>query len=176
MWRLAALGALLAVAACATPPPATLPGDALSGRLSLQVDAHGGRAAQSIAAGFELRGNAERGELRLSTPLGTTLVAASWSPEQARLVTPQGETLYADLEALSLAAFGETLPLRALPDWLQGRPWAGAPGAAQPLQPGPGFIQLGWTVDLARLGTGQVLALRADPPGVRLRAQMDVAP
>jgi outer membrane lipoprotein LolB len=169
-WLLAAL----ALAGCAAVPQAPTGSQALSGRLALQVDALPDRPAQSISASFDLRGNAEQGELRLSTPLGTTLAAAFWGPGEARLVTPQGEKRYDDLDALSRDAFGESLPLRALPDWLQGRPWGGAAEPAMPLQPGPGFVQLGWSIDLARFDSGQLQASRAGPPAVRLRAQMDV--
>ncbi len=170
----ATLLAALALAGCAAlPPPET---GAIAGRLVLQVEAHQHRPAQSLSAGFDLRGNAEHGELRLSTPLGTTLAAAYWGPDEARWVTPQGERRFDDLDALSHDAFGESLPLRALPDWLHGRPWAGAAEPAQPLQPGPGFVQLGWTIDLARFDAGQLLAWRAGPPGVRLRVVLDTAP
>ncbi len=165
--------ATLALAGCATVPPAPTGSQALSGRLALQVDALRDRPAQSISASFDLRGNAQQGELRLSTPLGTTLAAAFWGPGEARLVTPQGEKRFDDLDALSRDAFGESLPLRALPDWLQGRPWPGAAEPAQPLQPGPGFVQLGWTIDLARFDSGQLQASRTGPPAVRLRAQLD---
>jgi outer membrane lipoprotein LolB len=172
--RAATLLAALALAGCATAPPVE-PG-AISGRLALQVDAFHDRTAQSLSAGFDLRGSAERGELRLSTPLGTTLAAASWGPGEARLATPQGERRFEDLDALSRDALGESLPLRALPDWLRGRPWPGAEQPARPLQPGPGFAQLGWTIDLARFEAGQVFAWRAGPPAVRLRVQLDTAP
>ena len=173
MRRGAWLLATLALAGCAAVPPAQPGSQTLSGRLALQVDALPDRPAQSISASFDLRGSAEQGELRLSTPLGTTLAAAFWGPGEARLVTPQGEKRFDDLDALSRDAFGESLPLRALPNWLQGRPWPGANEPAQPLQPGPGFVQLGWTIDLARFDSGQLHAWRAGPPGVRLRAQMD---
>jgi outer membrane lipoprotein LolB len=171
--RGACLLATLTVAGCAAVPPAPTGSQALSGRLALQVEAMPDRPAQSISASFDLRGSAEQGELRLSTPLGTTLAAAFWGPGEARLVTPQGEKRFDDLEALSREALGESLPLRALPDWLQGRPWPGAAETAQPLQPGPGFVQLGWTIDLSRFDSGQLQAWRAGPPVVRLRAQMD---
>jgi outer membrane lipoprotein LolB len=174
--RLAALAATLVSIGCATAPPSAPGPELLTGRLSLQVEAHLDRPAQSLSAAFDLRGNAERGELRLSTPLGTTLAAASWTPDEARLLTPQGETRFADLDGLSRAVFGEALPLRALPDWLQGRPWPGAGDPARPTQPGPGFEQLGWAIDLARFDIGQVLAWRPGPPGLRLRAQLDTSP
>lgn len=173
---LATVAATLALAGCATPPPAVPGADLLSGRLSLQVEAHLDRPAQSISAAFDLRGDAERGELRLSTPLGTTLAAASWGPAETRLVTPQGETRFADLDDLSRAVFGEALPLHALPDWLHGRPWPAAGEPPRPMVPGPGFEQLGWSIDLARFDSGQLLAWRPGPPSVRLRAQLDRAP
>jgi outer membrane lipoprotein LolB len=174
--RAAWLLATLALAGCAAVPPVpSVPGSppALSGRLALQVESMPDRPAQAISASFDLRGSAEQGELRLSSPLGTTLAAAFWAPGVARLVTPQGEKRFADLDALSREAFGESLPLRALPDWFQGRPWPGAAEPAQPLQPGPGFVQLGWTIDLARFDSGQLQVSRAGPPAVRLRAQFD---
>jgi outer membrane lipoprotein LolB len=170
--RSATLLAALALTGCATVPP-TEPGT-IAGRLAVQVDAFRDRPAQSLSGSFDLRGDADRGERRLSTPLGTTLAAAFWGPGEARLVTPQGERRFDDLDALSRDAFGESLPLRALPDWLQGRPWPGATEAARPLQPGPGFVQMGWTIDLARFDSGQLSASRAGPPAVRLRAQMDI--
>jgi outer membrane lipoprotein LolB len=174
--RGATLLAALALAGCAVPPAGPPTADRLSGRLALQIDATGERPATSISAGFELNGNAEAGELRLNSPLGTTLAAAFWGPDAVRLITPQGERTFDDLDAMSRAAFGETLPLRALPDWLHGRPWPGAGEAAVPLQPGPGFSQAGWTVDLAQFDQGRLLAWRTAAPAVRLRAVLDGPP
>ncbi|MBX3641873.1 MAG: outer membrane lipoprotein LolB [Rubrivivax sp.] len=174
MRRRVLLPALL-LAGCASVP-APQGGSSVSGRLSVQVDATAERPAQSLSASFDLQGSAERGELRLGTPLGTTLALASWSPDEARLATPQGERRFANLEGLSREVFGEALPLRALPDWLRGRPWAGAAEPARPLPTGPGFMQLGWTLDLARFDDGLLQAWRAGPPAVRLRAQVDAAP
>jgi outer membrane lipoprotein LolB len=170
----ATLLAALTLAGCAVVPPPPESG-AISGRLALQVDAHQDRPAQALNAAFDLRGDAQRGELRLSTPLGTTLAAAFWGPRETRLVTPQGERRFDDLDELARDAFGESVPLRALPDWLHGRAWAGA-APARPLQPGPGFEQLGWTIDLTGFDAGRLLASRPGPPGVRLRVVLDAAP
>jgi outer membrane lipoprotein LolB len=172
--RCSALLLALSLAGCASTPPPQ-PGS-VSGRLSVQVEATQDRPAQSLHANFDLQGGAERGELRLVTPLGTTLALASWAPGEARLATPQGERRFDDLDGLSREVFGEQLPLRALPDWLRGRPWPGSSEAARPLQPGPGFVQLGWTVELTRFDNGLLQAWRADPPAVRLRAQIDPLP
>ena len=165
----------LCLSACATrPPPVT--GEILSGRLSLQVEAQGGKAARSVSAAFELRGDAERGELQLATPLGTVLATASWSPGRASLATAEGRTDFEDLDMLAREALGEALPLRALPDWLHGRPWAGAASAPTAPPRDAGFEQLGWTVSLARLDEGWLLARREAPPAVTVRAKLDEVP
>lgn len=174
--RIAALFASAALCACAMPRGTDALAPAVAGRLSLQVEATPERPAHSLSAAFDLRGSAHRGELQLSTPLGITLAAAYWGPGEARLVTPQGERRFADLEALSVEALGEALPLRALPDWLQGRPWPGAPSRASDVAQPRGFEQLGWSVDLARFNTGWLQARRATPPVVSLRAQLDSTP
>jgi outer membrane lipoprotein LolB len=77
-------GAALLLMGCAPlRPPGPRPPDLWSGRLSLSVRSE---PAQSFSAGFELSGRPEAGELLLSTPLGTTLAQARWSPGQALLV------------------------------------------------------------------------------------------
>ena len=69
-------------------------------------------------------------------------------------------------------ALGESLPLAALPDWLAGRPWPGAPHT-----PGEaGFVQLGWQVSLARRSEGWIEARRAAPPAVLVRVKLDDNP
>ena len=39
----------------------------------------------------EVAGSAEQGSLELSTPLGTMLAQARWSPAEATLVTPRAQ-------------------------------------------------------------------------------------
>ena len=167
---LAACGLL---AACATRPPPSQDMPWTSGRLSVQVAADGARAARNVSAGFDLRGNAERGELRLTSPLGSLVAAARWWPGSAVLQTPQGQVDFPDLDSLSNEALGESLPLQALPDWLAGRPWLGA--SSQPLEAaqGAGFEQLGWRVLLARLDEGHLDAERLAPPVVKLRVRLE---
>lgn len=164
-----AVAFVLLLSACATVKAP----DALTGRLALKVDAHGGEPSRSMSASFELRGDARQGELSLTTPLGTTLARARWQPGEAWLAANGGESRYGDLTSLAEAAFGEAIPLDALFDWLHGRPWAGS--GSRPLQGQPGFEQLGWTIDLVRLGEGWVVASRAAPPVVTLRAKLDPA-
>lgn len=160
-WLAAALAA-----GCATVPA---PEDVLSGRLSVRVDALGDQPARSLASAFELRGDAERGELKLTSPLGSVIALARWTPGEATLATPSSEARYTDLDALSRDALGESLPLRALPAWLRGRPWTGAPSTAN----GSGFEQLGWQIGLARQAEGWVEARRESPPAVTVRARLE---
>jgi outer membrane lipoprotein LolB len=170
--RLAATAAVLALltllGACATKPPAGP--DWLAGRLTVKVDAE---PVRQFSSAFELQGDGERGELRLSSPLGTQLASAVWAPGEARLVTADGERRYTDLDALARDALSEALPLRALPSWLRGKPW---PGAEQ-RPTANGFEQLGWHVSLARYAEGWLDVSRtAPPPAVTLRARLEHNP
>jgi outer membrane lipoprotein LolB len=165
----AALMPLALLVGCATPPAQPPASDQLGGRLSVQVAAHANQPSRSVTASFELRGSAEQGELDLSGPLGQTVARARWSPGRAQLLTSDGERSFPDLESLAQEALGERLPLGALVDWLHARPWPGAP--SQPAQ--AGFEQLGWRVDLARAPEGLIVATRAAPPAVTLRARLD---
>ncbi len=174
-WRRRACALSLAalLAGCAsTPPGAGLPGPQgpwTSGRLSVRVDATPSRVAQNISTAFELRGDGEVGELRLVSPLGTSLAHARWAPGQVRLETADGERRYDSLDELAREALGEALPLAALPDWLAGRPWPGAPHSAL----AEGFEQLGWQVQQARRAEGYIEARRAAPPAVQLRIKLE---
>ena len=164
--------ALAALAGCSTlAPPSQGIDDTLSGRLSVQVAAHEGAPARSVSAAFDLRGGAERGELQLTSPLGTVMAQARWNPSEVLLRSSDGEKHFRDLPALADEVLGEPLPLGALFDWLRGRPWAGAD--SQPLAaPGAGFVQLGWTVALDRWREGWVVAHRDAPPAVTVRARL----
>ncbi len=137
------------------------------------MDAVSGESARTLSAGFELRGDADRGSLNLATPFGTVLAQARWSPQQVLLVTPQGQTPYADLPALTRELLGEALPVAALFDWLRGRPWPGADSLATQPPEEPGFAQLGWQVTLARFNEGFIEARRSEPPVVTVRAQIE---
>lgn len=163
-------GALLAalLTACATPPASDgLPWT--SGRLSVRVEAAAGKPASSATAAFDLRGNAEQGELRLNSPLGTVMASARWAGDGAVLATGQGEARYPDLETLSREALGEVLPLRAFPDWLAGRPWAGAASTPRP----DGFEQLGWRVSLVAFAQGSLEAVRDAAPMTVVRVRLE---
>jgi outer membrane lipoprotein LolB len=176
--RRTACGAALVVALLASGCASVAPlapaatGESLSGRLALRVDADGMTPARAFSAAFDLRGSARAGALGLSTPLGSMLAQARWTTGEVVLMTPQGTRRFADLEALTREALGESVPIEAWFDWLRGRPWADAP--SRPAVSGAGFEQLGWSVDLARFSDGAILATRAAPaPAVTVRIQLD---
>lgn len=151
-----ALGLSLGLlAGCATPPPSSPEQAYWSGRLALRVD---GEPPQSFSAGFELHGDASRGELQLLTPLGGTAALARWSPQGAELDDGQQTRRYASMDELTRELAGAELPLAALFDWLR--------GAAT--------VPAGWRVDLSGQAEGHILARRESPPPraeLRLRVQ-----
>ena len=164
------LAAMLLGGCTTVPQGADAP---LSGRLLIKVAARDDQPAQSHSAAFELSGNEQQGRMRLLSPLGTQVALARWRPDGAWLDDGQGTREFRDLADLADAALGEPVPLNALLHWLQGRPWPGA--AHQRLDNGaPGFVQLGWAVDLGQWAEAALVeARRLDPPGVSVRAKLD---
>lgn len=148
----------------------------LTGRFGLVVPAGAGGQprGQSVNANFELLGDARRGQLEMSTPMGSLVARVSWEPGFAFLRTPEVERSYDDVDALTQELLGEALPVQALFDWLQGRPWSRAPVARSDTQ---GFEQLGWQVDLRRFGDRLISARRLSPasaePLATLRLKLD---
>lgn len=163
---------LVLIAGCASPPPRESP-NLISGRLVVQVAAHGAKPARQMASGFELRGQAQAGQLDLLSPLGTVVLQARWRPDSAEVATSEGTRTYANLSELARRALGEPIPLEALADWLRARPWSGLPHAAT----SEGFEQAGWQVDLQRAGEGFIAVRReSPPPAITLRARLDAPP
>jgi len=156
------LGGCASVVPPGEPPP-------LAGRLAVSVAAHDSQAARSAGTQFELHGNAERGRLILTSPLGTTLARASWQPGAAEADTGRGVERHPSLDALAERLLGEALPLAALVEWLHGRAWAGSPSTPLP----GGFEQLGWQIDTSRRAEGRLTASRAAPPAITVRALLD---
>lgn len=155
--------AALLLAGCASAPPAPLLG--WSGKLGYRVEAHAGQRAQAGSALFELVGNASAGSLLLTSPLGTSLAQAQWSPQGLSLSDGKSERTFGSLEELG-AALGESLqgpplPLAALFDWLQNRPVAGLPFERE----GAALLQLGWRIERPE---PQRLNLSQGPMSLRL--------
>ena len=125
-----------------------------SGRLSLQVDSE---PPQGFHAGFELLGNAQTGELRLYSPLGSALASAQWDAGSALLLRGDERRSYPDIESLTAALTGTALPVATLFEWLQGR------ATEVP----------GWSVELSQAGD-RVRARRLEPaPSATLRLILD---
>ena len=183
---LAPITGLLALAtllsACATHPP-PLAGHVYSGRLAVRTDAAPYQPARSVTGQFELSGNASVGQLILTSPIGTTVARASWSDPVGTLGTPSRieleadgtTTRYATLEDMMQRAIGDQLPLPAMFDWLSGQPWPAEP--AQRSADGGSFAQLGWQVDVSKLGSDRLIdAQRAIPaPVLHVRVKLDAA-
>jgi outer membrane lipoprotein LolB len=161
-------GAALLTSGCATLQAPSMARD-LAGRLTVRIDATETTPARSFAADFDLRGDAERGELRLTGPLGATVADVRWRPGAAEMTDTNGRRDYPTLEALARDLLGEPLPLAALTDWLRGRPWPGAPHARHD----GGFDQLGWRIALTQFAQGLVQASRDGRPAVQVRARLE---
>ena len=154
---LALLGLPLAsLCACATRAPTVArAAQSWSGRLGLVIASD---PPQQFHAGFELTGTEQTGELSLSSPLGSTLAVLQWRPGQALLRHDGKAQDYASVDALSAAATGTAVPVRALFAWLRGEP--------EPVA--------GWQVDLSGLPAGRLLARRISPlPAAELRVILD---
>ncbi|WP_302173022.1 lipoprotein insertase outer membrane protein LolB [uncultured Hydrogenophaga sp.] len=142
------------LAGCASAPrlPVDAGGETVwSGRLALKVAT---ARPQSFAAGFELRGSPQAGELLLTSPLGQTLAQVTWSPEGAELRQGDQITRRGSLDQLTTELTGTAVPVQALFDWLRGASTETA----------------GWQADLAAFGDGRIQAQRRNPlPEAELR-------
>ena len=110
-----------------------------------------------MTAGFELRGNAQQGELSLFSPLGQTVAQATWSPAGATLQQGEQRQPYASMAELTQQLTGTALPLAALFLWPCGQT-AEVPG---------------WSADLSGQGDGRIDAQRNSPlPRAELRIRL----
>jgi outer membrane lipoprotein LolB len=167
--RFAAALLALAVAGCAqlpqTPPTASSE-SRLSGRISVTVAGDVHTRGTGGTASFELFGGPQAGRLELTSPLGALVARADWQPGRVTLQTPNDERRFDDLDALTRELLGEPVPVAALFDWLQARPWPAAPHS----KTDTGFEQLGWRIE-PKLPA--LVAIRLAAPTVTLRAKLD---
>jgi outer membrane lipoprotein LolB len=114
---------------------------------------------QSFSAGFTLSGNADAGELSLTSPLGSILAVMHWQPGQATLRQGEQTSHFDSVETLAAQATGAPIPVRALFGWLRGQP--------------ENFT--GWQANLSQLESGRISALRQMPlPAAELRIILDL--
>jgi outer membrane lipoprotein LolB len=133
-----------------------------AGRLSLLIESPTGAAqeAQSFSGSFELRGNAERGELDLLTPLGQIAAQLRWQPGAALLIRGQERQSFTSAQALLEQSTGLSLPLEQLFAWLSG-------------QASPSVSVKDWQVDLSGQAQGRILARRLQPTPATLRIVLE---
>lgn len=114
--------------------------------------------AQTFNASFELQGNAQTGQLRLSTPLGTTAALVEWTSQEAKLNLPGKTQSFTNLDTLSQQLLGTVVPVAGFFDWLR--------GIDRPIN--------GWSVDLSEFEQGKIGAHRQHPtPAAELRLLLE---
>lgn len=128
-----------------------------AGRISLTIDNNdtSSTPTQNFSGSFELRGNAQTGELDLLSPLGSIVAQLRWGPDFAQLQSGSEIRRYPSAAALLEQATGLAVPPQTLFDWLQGR---------------PGSTEIStWRVDLSRHKEGRISAQRSLPTPAQLR-------
>ena len=161
------LSATVLGAACAHKTMATGPNDPQNagqtaappaywaGRISLQIQSE---PPQALYASFELKGQADDGELALISPLGSILGMMRWTPLEATLEQGGTTRRFASTDELLAQATGAAVPVSALFDWLAGINTT-APG---------------WVADLSQQVNGRISAKRSFPaPQADLRIVLD---
>lgn len=73
---------------------------------------------EQFSFNFDLQGDAEKGELTIYSPLGSTVAVASWSPSGAILTEGNKQNHFASMEDLTQQLTGAALPLPTLMAWL----------------------------------------------------------
>ena len=151
--------AMLSIAGCAHRIGTTATNDVKNslwaGRISLQVESE---PPQAFFAGFELKGKAERGQLTLTSPIGSVLGVMRWSPDEALLESGNTTRRFESVDALIEQTTGAAIPVGALFDWLNGQ----------------NTTYSGWSADLSRQPGGRIDATRTEPaPLAKLRIVLD---
>lgn len=132
-----------------------------AGRISLVIDPeiNTSAAPQSFSGGFELRGNAEMGELDLLTPLGQIVMQLRWQPDSALILRGTERQIFANADDLIQRATGASLSLAQLFAWLRGEQLQSSAQA--------------WQVDLENHANGRIIARRSVPTPAVLRIALN---
>jgi outer membrane lipoprotein LolB len=147
--------AITLLAACASTPR-THPADGAhwQGRLAVKVYS---KPMQAFAANFDLSGRPDKGELLLTSPLGSTLARMQWDVGMATLDANGEQKVYGSLQELARKATGTDVPVASLFAWLQGKNEAAA----------------GWQADLSELSNGRLQARHAEEIEAELKIILD---
>ena len=151
----AALVSIVALAGCATPSAplstaAVAPYQAaieMNGRLSVNYSKDGKR--ETLSGKFNWLQTANRTDVSLATPLGSTIATITVAPGYASLTEAGKRPRVADdIDSLSTQPLGWTLPVSGLRDWLQGHATAadGSRFAASPAHSSE-TTRDGWHID-----------------------------
>jgi outer membrane lipoprotein LolB len=124
------------------------------GRLSVKVFS---KPVQAFSAGFDLQGRPTKGELVLTSPLGTTWATLHWDQQEATLLAHGVQQRYGSLQELASRATGADIPIASLFAWLAGQP-----------QEAPG-----WQADLTELPGGRLLARHLEEVQAELKIILD---
>lgn len=124
-WRPGLILLSLLLGACAVTPeldqePVSPEGFALVGRMGVRS------GEQGFSGGLRWVHDAQKDRLTLSSPLGQVMAEIEAGREGATLILPDRRLIAGDLEELMQREMGWVLPLRGLPDWVQGRPHPGS--------------------------------------------------
>lgn len=148
-----------------SPEASPAPREHYAGRLSLVIDAAAGSSdsQQSFSGGFELRGNAQVGELDLLTPLGQIVSQLRWTPNTAVILRGNERQTFTDVDQLIQRATGASISLQQLFAWLEGKPSESSAGHSLDE----------WQVDLSSHANGRIIARRNQPTAAVLRIAID---
>jgi outer membrane lipoprotein LolB len=115
------------------------------------------KPVQAFSANFDLQGHPAKGELLLTSPLGTTLASMQWNEQAATLIANGARQSYNSLQELALHATGTDIPIASLFAWLAGR-----------AQETPG-----WQADLTELPDGRLQAQHLEEVQAELKIILD---
>ncbi|WP_321864251.1 lipoprotein insertase outer membrane protein LolB [Burkholderia cenocepacia] len=181
---LAAAGAALALAGCASTPPSahaptgaalqTAATHAYHGRFAVRYDDRLGNP-QNVYGNFDWQEHGDDVSLELRSPLGQTLAVVKSTPRAASLELPNRPTQYApDVGDLMQKTLGFELPLAGLRYWLL--PTAAPATPAETVRDPADATRIkqlrqdGWTIDYLAYadapatGVKRVNLVRATPP------------
>lgn len=162
---------IISIAGCAVSTPAISPNtsentpskprESYSGRLSLVIEPAAGSSdpQQSFSGSFELRGNAQTGELDLLTPLGQIVMQLRWRPDMAVILRGDQRQVFANADELIQRATGASLSLVQLFAWMDGKETQAAKD---------------WQVDLSSHANGRIIARRSQPTPAVLRIALEM--